>query len=81
MSSRGNYIINIAGICNQSISDRTYLVQHDFWSNEKYGFNDFINFFSFISFFLNYKSLNISPSSHYIGNVINLNSAIFFQTN
>lgn len=52
MSSRGNYIINIAGICNQSISDRTYLVQHDFWSNEKYGFNDFINFYSFISFFL-----------------------------
>lgn len=52
MSSRGNYIINIAGICNQSILDRTYLVQHDFWSNEKYRFNDFINFFSFISFFL-----------------------------
>lgn len=53
MSSRGNYIINIAGICNQSISDRTYLVQHDLWSYEKYVFKYFINLYSIMSgFFL-----------------------------
>lgn len=58
MSSRGNYIINIAGICNQSISDRTYLVQHDLWSYEKYVFKYFINLYSIMSFFfLNYKSI------------------------
>lgn len=51
MSSRGNYILNIAGICNQSISDRTYLVQHDLWSYEKYVFKYFINLYSIMSFF------------------------------
>lgn len=51
MSSRGNYIINIAGICNQSISDRTYLVQHDLWSYEKYVFKYFINLYSIMSVF------------------------------
>lgn len=49
MSSRGNYILNIAGICNQSISDRTYLVQHDLWSYEKYVFKYFINLYSIMS--------------------------------
>lgn len=51
MSSRGNYIINIAGICNQSISDRTYLVQHDLWSYEKYVLKYFINLYSIMSGF------------------------------
>lgn len=51
MSSRGNYILNIAGICNQSISDRTYSVQHDLWSYEKYVFKYFINLYSIMSVF------------------------------
>lgn len=51
MSSRGNYIINIAGICNQSISDRTYLVQHDLLSYEKYVFKYFVNLYSIMSGF------------------------------
>lgn len=56
MSSRGNYIINIAGICNQSISDRTYLVQHDLWSYEKYVFKYFINLYSIMSVFKKKKN-------------------------
>lgn len=68
MSSRGNYIINIAGICNQSISDRTYLVQHDLWSYEKYVFKYFINLYSIMSVFKKKKITinNILPSSHYV---------------
>lgn len=68
MSSRGNYIINIAGICNQSISDRTYLVQHDLWSYEKYVFKYFINLYSIMSGFFFFKLTinNILPSSHYV---------------
>lgn len=67
MSSRGNYIINIAGICNQSISDRTYLVQHDLWSYEKYVFKYFINLYSIMSvFFFKLTINNILPSSHYV---------------
>lgn len=58
MSSRGNYIINIAGICNQSISDRTYLVQHDLWSYEKYVFKYFINLYSIMSVFKKKKINN-----------------------
>lgn len=67
MSSRGNYIINIAGICNQSISDRTYLVQHDLWSYEKYVFKYFINLYSIMSVFKKKLTINnILPSSHYV---------------
>lgn len=67
MSSRGNYIINIAGICNQSISDRTYLVQHDLWSYEKYVFKYFINLYSIMSVFKKKLTTNnILPSSHYV---------------
>lgn len=58
MSSRGNYILNIAGICNQSISDRTYLVQHDLWSYEKYVFKYFINLYSIMSVFKKKKINN-----------------------
>lgn len=67
MSSRGNYIINIAGICNQSISDRTYLVQHDLWSYEKYVFKYFINLYSIMSVLKKKLTTNnILPSSHYV---------------
>lgn len=67
MSLRGNYIINIAGICNQSISDRTYLVQHDLWSYEKYVFKYFINLYSIMSVLKKKLTTNnILPSSHYV---------------